>query len=161
MLTNKQLSAIQSIIIRDKGYIHPSKHFHMAFAFSGNKLMAYNHNEFLTSKDCISRSKYSLHAEVSLLKYLLVKNISITNQLRIISTSYNKDHKFRNAKPCKNCCDTLAGYGVSNIFFTDQRGCFQKMKVNHIDAKYSSGDIKKQVHKNADPISMTTHIEMH
>lgn len=113
--------------------------YHYAAAFDGNKMIEFaknNPNEF-NAKAFYMGKKFNIqtykqypypHAESHLVSKLLHRYNSICTNWSIVVLRINREGRILLSKPCKNCQKILDALNLTDIWYSDNRGCFVSMK---------------------------------
>ena len=90
-----------------------------------------------------------IHAEVNCIHNLLKyeKNQRKLKKYIIFVVRLGKDELgntiLRNAKPCKYCTETIQKYGLKKIYYSNELGIIEKMKINNLESNYISRGYKR------------------
>lgn len=71
---------------------------------------------------------YCMHAEVAAIKNALKKiSVDDLNECDMYISRIKKDLSIGLSKPCKNCQGIIFGFGIKNVFYTDDENKISKM----------------------------------
>lgn len=115
---------------------HPLRAFHVSFLLRRNKILAIGINKKCThtlnlrnrkhnrAGQDISNVKYQC-SEFSLLRKSRSQNINY-NKCDLVNVRINKSGNLDIARPCSSCQSLLRHFRVSDVYYTDKNGNFQK-----------------------------------
>ena len=127
-LTRRQREILFDIV-SNSCFTYPC-HGHLAFAFSGSKLVSVCPNICMQKKYHHETStKYTVHAEIHLL--LTLKRLKVKpNRIKVISIGI-RDGKVRNGIPCNLCHNQLLSLGYHKIVYSDLNAEFKPLKSSY------------------------------
>lgn len=129
-LSKKQKGILE--LCRNLAYqsVHPLQR-HGAVLTKGGKIInaSCNVNRYRAFADRFWHKKFAhgtVHAEIGA---ILGLDRSVTENSTVYVVRVNGDGKFRNSRPCDMCQSALSFCGVRTIFFTNENGELEKMKL--------------------------------
>jgi len=107
---------------------HSSRTFHTTFILNKTKLLAVGVNNGKTHPAILKYDYWDqagLHSELSAVIKLGKEDCS---GLTFVNVRLKKDGMVGNSLPCRGCMSMLNQTGFKKIYFTDEKGDFQKLK---------------------------------
>lgn len=108
-----------------KSNVKKSKHLAIAFKKNGSFITSAT-NQLIKGQN----NKFSLHSEEALiLKLKKIKAKERFGPVTVLIMRWSPSIQWTLSKPCKTCRRLLEEYGINNILFTTNEGCFSGDKL--------------------------------
>ena len=134
----KIIAKIKEIAFAFDRDLFPSKSLHLSFIVYKGRIISIGQNSKKThpinlrnkkiNKDGIDISSFrGTCSELSALTQLIrMTNIS-ANKCQLINIRVNKQNEIRMARPCNSCLGLLAFFRVKNVYFSNEKGEFERL----------------------------------
>uniref|UniRef100_A0A6C0EJN8 CMP/dCMP-type deaminase domain-containing protein n=1 Tax=viral metagenome TaxID=1070528 RepID=A0A6C0EJN8_9ZZZZ len=108
----------------------PVQFRHGCVAVIGGKIVERGYNNYQTySKDGLIGTSCSCHAEISVLRKCLRRNITGKMNLYIVRLSNSNDDML-SSSPCKECYNIMGNFNIRNIIYSENNNILIKTKYN-------------------------------
>lgn len=125
----------------------PVQFRHGCVAVIGGKIIERGYNSYQTySKDGLIGTSCSCHAEISVLRKCLRRNIKGKMNLYIVRLS-NTSNDMLSSSPCKECYETMRQFNIRYIIYSDNSNILIKQKFNEFEPYHETSGKRAIIEK--------------